>query len=240
MSDHDLCQVATAHWAGEHREVRFRDPAEPVGVLTSLTGNGVLTAAEKQDRLRIGVVKVDLRGGAGNRDPSVAPKLGVRVGPGPPVTVAPLWSVCAVLHAPVSEPTVDDHLHGRVFTKRLAQRSPRVLSGSRDYDEEGALAIFHTGSPWFGEGKAYSQGPAKRARTIGGRSACPRAIRARPSSARGCVGSSASTRTNEVRALPISRSVVWSLPEDLNARPPRSSSSSPRSRPLRTSEPSRP
>src|SRR2546427_10211152 len=102
--DDDRCQVATAQGAGEHGGVRSRDPAEPVGVLTSLTGNGVLAAAEEQDCLRIGVAKVDLPRGAGNRNPSVASKLRIRVGPDTPIALAPLRSMSARLHSPVWEP----------------------------------------------------------------------------------------------------------------------------------------
>src|SRR3989442_2143529 len=147
VGDDDRCQFATAPGAGEHRGVGTSHPAEPVGVLTSLTGNGVLGAAEEQDCLRVGVAKVDLARGAGNRNPSIAPKLRIRVGPDPPIALAPLRSMSAGLHSPVGETAVDDHLHRVIFPKRLAQRPARVLSGSRDHDDQGALAVLHTGSP---------------------------------------------------------------------------------------------
>jgi hypothetical protein len=35
----------------------------------------MLATAEEQDRLRVEIPKIDLAGGAGNRDPSVAAKL---------------------------------------------------------------------------------------------------------------------------------------------------------------------
>ncbi len=127
MGDDDRCQVATAQGAGEHGGVRSKDPAEPVGVLTLLTGNGVLAAAEEQDCLRVGVAKVDLPRAAGNRNPSVDPKLRVRVGPDPPIALTPLRSMSVGLHSPVGEPTVDDHLYRGIFRKRLAQRPTRVL-----------------------------------------------------------------------------------------------------------------
>src|SRR2546428_4843643 len=67
VGDDDRCQVATAQGAGEHGGVRSRDPAEPVGVLTSLTGNGVVAAAEAQGCLRIWGAEVGLPRGPLNR-----------------------------------------------------------------------------------------------------------------------------------------------------------------------------
>jgi hypothetical protein len=121
----------------------MRDPTEPVGVLTSLTGDYVLAAAEKQDRLGVWVAKVDLPGGAGDSDPPIDPELRIRVGAEPPIPTPSLWSVGAGSDSPVREPAVDDHLDHRVFPKRAAQRPMRVKSRSRDHNEKRALTVLH-------------------------------------------------------------------------------------------------
>jgi hypothetical protein len=63
----------------------------------------------------------------------------------PTLAVPAIRSIGAGSHSPVVEPAVDDDLHGRIFPEDLKQRPTRVLAGSRDHDEEGALAVFHAG-----------------------------------------------------------------------------------------------
>ena len=122
----------------------MRDPTEPEGVLTSLTGDYVLAAAEKQDRLGVWVAEVDLPGGAGKGDPSINPELCIRVGAEPPIPAPSLWSVGAGSDSPVREPAVDDHLHRRVFPERAAQRPARVKARPRYDNEKRALTVLHT------------------------------------------------------------------------------------------------
>lgn len=121
----------------------MRDPTESESVLTSLTGDYVLAAAEKQDRLCVWLAKVDLPGGAGDSDPSIDPELGIRVGAEPPIPTPSLWSVGAGSDSPVREPAVDDHLDRRVFPERAAQRPTRVKSCPRDDNEKRALTVLH-------------------------------------------------------------------------------------------------
>src|SRR4030095_7390372 len=68
-------QIAAAPRARKPRGIRARDPADPVRVLALLTGHGMLATAEEQDRLPREVPKIDLAGGAGHRDPSLAAQL---------------------------------------------------------------------------------------------------------------------------------------------------------------------
>src|SRR3990167_8915787 len=112
------------------------DPTESERVLTSLTGDDVLAAAEKQDRLGVWLAKVDLPGGARDSDPSIAPELGIRVGAEPPIPTPSLWSVGVSPDSPLREPAVDDHLDRRVFPKRAAQRPTRLKSRFRDDNEK--------------------------------------------------------------------------------------------------------
>lgn len=121
----------------------MRDPTESERVLTSLTGDDVLAAAEKQDRLCVWLAKVDLPGGAGDSDPSIDPELGIRVGAEPPIPTPSLWSVGAGSDSPVREPAVDDHLDRRVFPKPAAQRPARLKSCSRDDNEKRRLTVLH-------------------------------------------------------------------------------------------------
>ncbi|MBI2161732.1 MAG: hypothetical protein HYU25_15390 [Candidatus Rokubacteria bacterium] len=143
MGDDDLRQIAPAQRAREHAGARIRDPTEPVGVLTSLTGDDVLAAAEKQDRLGVRVAKVDVPLGAGDSDPSIDPELCIRVGAESPIPTPSLWLVGAGSDSPVREPAVDDHLDRRIFLKRAAQRPTRVKSCSRDDNEKRALTVLH-------------------------------------------------------------------------------------------------
>jgi len=64
MGDDERRQVVLANRATEHSMIHTWDPAEPIRVLTRLTGDDVLAAAEKQDRLGIGIEKVDAPRGA--------------------------------------------------------------------------------------------------------------------------------------------------------------------------------
>ena len=121
----------------------MRDPTESVGVLTPLTGDGVLATAEKQDRLGVWLAKVDLPGGAGDSDPSIDPELCLRVGAEPPIPTPSLWSVGVSSDSPLREPAVDDHLDRRVFPKRAAQRPTRLESRFRDDNEKRALTVLH-------------------------------------------------------------------------------------------------
>jgi hypothetical protein len=121
----------------------MRDPTESERVLTSLTGDDVLAAAEKQDRLGVWLAKVDLPGGARDSDPSIAPELGIRVGTEPPIPTPSLWSVGVSPDSPLREPAVDDHLDRRVFPKRAAQRPTRLKSRFRDDNKKRALTVLH-------------------------------------------------------------------------------------------------
>jgi hypothetical protein len=47
-------------------------------------------------------------------------------------------------YTPVVDAAIDDHLHGRIFTEDLKQRPTRVLAGSRDHNQKGTFAVFHT------------------------------------------------------------------------------------------------